>query len=83
MVKRTHHEVARAGDRSQGRLQPRGSNTAVARGAGATLHPGEAVIRRLKLVAAPARSQSEPDPGGHASVEGATRVPHVTRTLGP
>ena len=38
---------------------------AMAPWAGATLPPGEALSRRLKLVAAPARSQSEPDSGRH------------------
>src|SRR5207245_11471883 len=47
---------------------------AVALGAGATLHPREAEIRRLKLVAAPARSESEPGPGGHASTESLGRA---------
>src|ERR1700690_295415 len=53
--------------RSLGRLRIAWHYKAGARGAGATLLPGEALIRRLKLVAAPARSESEPDPGGHAS----------------
>jgi hypothetical protein len=60
--------IAVAGEtQPKGRLRIAWHYKAMARGAGATLLPGDALSRRLKLVAAPARSKSEPDPGGHAS----------------
>jgi hypothetical protein len=65
VVEILRYEVARAGEDCGRRLHPRG-NSVMAPGLERDHTPGETMICRLKLVAAPAGSQSEPDSGATA-----------------